>query len=89
MNSLTDREVKLYDLCREYGSKARHWRDKFIGLLPEVETCGLYKKKGFDSIFEFAAKLAGISHDQVRLVLSLEKRYQDKPICTRHSLKER
>lgn len=56
------------------------WRRKFIGLLPEVERRRLYEKKGFNSIFEFAAKLAGLSADQVRLALNLERRFADKPI---------
>ena len=32
------------------------------------------------SIFEFAAKLAGVSQEQVRVTLNLEKRFEDKPI---------
>lgn len=79
MDHLNEREAKLYSLCCEYGGKARHWRNKFIGLLPEVAKLELYKKLGFSSIFEFAAKLAGVSNDQVRLVLNLEQRFEDKP----------
>ena len=48
-------------------------------MLPEVNRRRLYEKKGFASIFEFAAKLAGLSHDQVRLALNLERRFEDKP----------
>lgn len=80
MKNLNERESKLYALCCEYGGKARHWRDKFVGLLPEVAKLELYKKLGFLSVFEFAAKLAGVSHDQVRLVLNLEQRFEDKPL---------
>lgn len=74
---LTDE--KLYQLCEEYGQRARLWRQKFIGLLPEVNRRHLYEKKGFESIFVFAAKLAGLSQEQVRLALNLEKRFEDKP----------
>lgn len=56
------------------------WRQKFIGLLPEVNRRCLYEKKGFSSIFEFAAKLCGLSAEQVRLTLNLEKRFEDKPL---------
>lgn len=73
----TDKE--LFELCREYGTKALTWRKKFIGLLPEVNRRRLYETKGFSSIFEFAAKLCGISEEQVRLALNLEKRFEDKP----------
>lgn len=71
---------KLYALCRKYGTQARLWRQKFIGLLPEVNRRRLHEKKGFSSIFEFAAKLCGLSVEQVRLALNLEKRFADKPI---------
>ncbi len=59
MENLTDE--KLYELCKMYGARALEWRRKFIGLLPEVERRKLYRKKGFASVFEFAAKLAGVS----------------------------
>lgn len=71
---------KLYELCKKYGSQAKFWRQKFIGLLPEVNRRRLYEEKGFSSIFEFAAKLCGLSIEQVRLTLNLEKRFEDKPI---------
>lgn len=72
-------DEKLYQLCKQYGAQARIWRQKFIGLLPEVNRRRLYETKGYGSIFEFAAKLAGLSQDQVRLALNLEKRFEDKP----------
>ncbi len=72
-------DEKLYQLCKQYGAQARQWRQKFIGLLPEVNRRRLYEKKGFESIFVFAAKLAGLSQEQVRLALNLEKRFSDKP----------
>lgn len=75
---LTDE--KLLQLCQRYGEQARRWRQKFAGLLPEINKRRLYEKKGFRSIFEFAAKLAGMSEEQVRLVLNLEKRFEDKPL---------
>lgn len=75
---LTDKE--LFELCKEYGTKALIWRKKFIGLLPEVNRRKLYEKNGCASIFEFAAKLCGLSAEQVRLTLNLEKRFWDKPI---------
>lgn len=72
-------DEKLYELCKKYGAAARFWRQKFIGLLPEVYKRKLYEKRGFLSIFEFAAKLAGVSEEQVSRALSLEKKFQDKP----------
>lgn len=76
--SISDK--KLYALCKKYGHRARLWRQKFAGLLPEVYRRKLFEKKGFHSIFEFAAKLAGMSQESVRLVLNLDRRFDDKPI---------
>lgn len=73
-------DAQLYKLCEQYGTAARLWRQKFAGLLPEVFKRKLYVKKGYGSIFEFAAKLAGMSEEHVRRVLNLEKRFHDKPV---------
>ncbi|MBI2634343.1 hypothetical protein HYW82_01570 [Candidatus Peregrinibacteria bacterium] len=76
IQSLSDKD--LYFLCKKYGDQALEWRRKFIGLLPEVNQRRLFEKHGFPSIFEFAAKMAGVSENQVRLVLNLEKKFSDK-----------
>ncbi len=73
-------DEKLYELCKRYGTSALLWRQKFIGLLPEVNRRRLYEKKGFSSVFVFAFKLCGLSEEQVRLTLNLGKRFEDKPI---------
>ena len=72
-------DENLYNLCKQYGERARIWRQRFAGLLPEVFKRKLYERKGFLSIFEFAKKLAGMSEEQVRLVLNLEKRFEEMP----------
>lgn len=76
---MTITDEKLYELCKKYGEQARLWRQKFAGLLPEVLRRRLYEKKGFTSIFEFAKKLCGMNEEQVRLVLNIKKRLEDKP----------
>ncbi|MFA6918197.1 MAG: hypothetical protein WC285_05225, partial [Candidatus Gracilibacteria bacterium] len=78
MSNLPDE--KLYQLCQTYGERSRFWRQKFTGLLPEVFKRRLYEKKGFSSIFEFAKKLAGLSEEQGRLVLNLERRFEETPV---------
>ena len=75
---MTDQE--LYEKARLYGKNALLWRQKFIGLLPEVQKRRLYERKGFGSVFEFAFKLAGLSEQQVRTALNLGIRFSDKPI---------
>ncbi|PIZ75584.1 hypothetical protein COY05_03620, partial [Candidatus Peregrinibacteria bacterium CG_4_10_14_0_2_um_filter_38_24] len=72
-------DENLYNLCKTYGERARIWRQRFAGLLPEVFKRKLYEKKGFFSIFEFAKKLAGMSEEQVRRVINVEKRFEDMP----------
>lgn len=74
---LTD--AQLFALCQEYGSNALLWRRKFMGLLPEVERRRLFATHGFSSVFEFAARLAGISEEQVRTTLNLNHSFSDKP----------
>lgn len=76
--SMTDRQ--LYKLCKKYGRRALEARRKYSGLLPEVLRRKLYEKKGFSSIYEFAAKLAGLSRDHVDTVLRLERKFEDKPL---------
>ena len=74
---LTD--AQLFALCQDYGANALSWRRKFMGLLPEVERRKLYAVHGFSSVFEFAARLAGISEEQVRTTLNLNRSFSDKP----------
>lgn len=77
-NNLSDKE--LYRKCQLYGGEARKWMRKFAALLPEVARRELYKKHGFYSIFEFAAKLAGMKHETVVEILRIAKKLKDKPL---------
>lgn len=82
LDNLSDQ--KLLELSQYYGKQARIWRQKFAGLLPEINRRKLYIKKGCASIFEFAAKLAGMSEEQVRNVLNLDKKFATTPVL--HSM---
>lgn len=75
--TLTDDE--LYRLCRQYGLNAKIWLRKFAGLVPEVYRRGIYKRKGFISIYEFAKKLAGMSERTVDKIINLSRKFEDKP----------
>lgn len=75
---MTDK--KLYELCREYGSKIRFWKKKFVALLPEVAKRKLYKKYNFYSLYEFAAKLGGVGKKTVDEILRTYRRVEDKPL---------
>jgi len=77
LTTLSDKN--LYQLCKNYGYESLKWRWKFIGLLPEVNRRRLYEKKGFESIYVFAQKLAGISEKQVRRALNLKEKFEKLP----------
>ncbi len=74
---MTDQE--LYEKAKLYGQNALLWRQKFTGLLPEVNRRRLHERHGFGSIFEFAYKLAGLSEQQVKNALNLEASFTNKP----------
>ena len=71
-------DEKLYKTCRRHGHHSLKARYKFIGLLPEVYRRKLYEKKGFSSIFVFAFQLAGLTEQQVRRTLNLDRKFEDK-----------
>ncbi len=72
-------DKELLETAILYGTNALVWRRKFVGLLPEINRRKLYERKGCVSIFEFAAKFAGLSHDQVKIALNLEERFSELP----------
>lgn len=77
MRNLSDKE--LYVECKKWGSAALKARWRFEGLLSEVNRRRLYEKKGFDTIYDFARILAGVSRNQVNRVLQLDRKFEDKP----------
>ncbi|MFA6528491.1 MAG: hypothetical protein WCT46_03030, partial [Candidatus Gracilibacteria bacterium] len=70
----------LWSLCRKYGGLALVYRRKFVALLPEVERRKLYRRHGFYSIYEFAARVGGVTVRVVDEVLALDKKLTDKPL---------
>ncbi len=78
---LTDKE--LYKLCRECGANIRTFNKEFAGYLPEVEKRKLYKKYRCHTLYEFAAKHAGMSGDTVDDIMNVHKKLEDKPILQR------
>ncbi len=75
--SLSDHE--LWSQIIRYGEAARMWRQKFLGLLPEVARRELWKTHGFESVFVFAFKVGGVSEAQVRRVLNLDEAFKKTP----------
>ncbi len=76
IENLTDQQ--LFNMARRFGKNTLVWRRKFIGILPEIYKRRIYEKN-YESIFVFAKKLAGLSEEQVRRTLNLEKKFQNMP----------
>ncbi|MFH1720616.1 MAG: hypothetical protein ABH856_03355, partial [Patescibacteria group bacterium] len=73
------KENSLHKQFIEYGANAKKWTRKCVLLLPEIERHRVWKKKGFSSIYEYAAKLAGMSHNTVDDALRILRKIEDKP----------
>lgn len=76
-SALSDHQ--LLALCTQYGSQAKVWKQKFLGLLPEVDKRKLYLQAGCASVFEFAAKVGGVSREQVQRVFQLHQKFEATP----------
>lgn len=55
----------LHHRFQIYGRNAREWMRKCAMLLPDIERERVWEKKGFESIYVYAAKLAGMSRESV------------------------
>lgn len=58
-------DQKLHEEFSLCGQNAREWTRKCALLLPEIERRFVWRKKGFGSLFEYAAKIGGMSRDSV------------------------
>ncbi len=70
----------LLSVCVRYGEEARKWRNKFLGMLPEVNRRRLYEREGCSSVVEFAKKVGGVSEEQVQQVLRLKEKFEEVPV---------
>lgn len=76
---MSEGERRIHGQFVEYGRNAREWLRKCALLLPEIDRKEIWRKKGFGSIYEYAAKLAGMSRSSVDEALRVLKRIEDKP----------
>lgn len=70
---------KLHKKFSEYGLNAKQWLHKCALMLPTIQKYQVWRHKGFSSIYEYAAKLAGMSKYQVDNSLRIIKKIKDKP----------
>jgi hypothetical protein len=52
---------------------------KLLTLLPQINEQKIYRKYGYGNIYEYAARIAGLSSGVVRKALKLEEKLKDKP----------
>ena len=71
--------TKLHEEFVKYGANAKRWLRQCALLLPEIARQEIWRKKGFGSIYEYAAKLAGMSKSQVDTALWVVRAVEDKP----------
>lgn len=66
----------LHHRFQAYGKNAREWMRKCIMMLPEIDRERVWEKKGFGSLTEYTARLAGMSHktttDGLRIMQGIE-----------------
>jgi len=79
IQKLSPAQEKLHLNFKYCGSKHLEFRQKCIGQLPQIFKEKIYAKIGFASIDEYAAKLAGLSQEQVKRALSLDEKFSDLP----------
>ena len=79
VNVVKKRHGGLIQKFVKYGAEARRRMRKCELLLPEIDRREIWKRKGFGSIYEYAAKLAGMSHEKVRECLRIHHHIEDKP----------
>lgn len=80
MSKLSPAEQAIHQQFSDYGRNAREWMRKCELLLPEVERLKIWKKKRFSSIYEYAAKLAGMTKVRVDDSLRIYEKIKDMPL---------
>lgn len=74
---MTDKELHLR--FSDFGSKSQKWKHQCKLLLPEVARRQLWKKYSYNSIYEYAAQVAGIGRSTVYETLWILNKLEDKP----------
>lgn len=80
---LEGRDFELHKQFSECGMNAKEWLRKCALMLPEIEDRGIWAQLGFVTIFEYAAKLAGMSKWQVYNAIRIVRSVEDKPALKR------
>lgn len=70
---------QYYEIFKVKGTIALKSKKEFVAMIPRIYRSGIYKKKGFGSIFECAAKLGGVSHAVVEEAIRIDEKLADLP----------
>jgi len=68
-----------FQLFRKRGALLLKGRKEFIAMIPRIYKSGIYKKKGFGSIYECAAKIGGVSRAMVDEVIRVDEKLKEMP----------
>lgn len=79
MKKIDEKSESLHRQFSECGKNAKEWAKRCMLLLPEIDRCKVWAKKGFGGIYEYAAKIAGLSRNQVDESLRILGRIEDMP----------
>lgn len=73
------RNDNLHSQFVQLGRERNRVTYKLLALLPQIYKEGIYRQKGYPTIYEYAGKLAGLSHCVVEKALNLDKHLENKP----------
>lgn len=71
---------QLHQQFKTYGQNAKVWTNKCLFLLPEIVKQQIWKHYGFENIYDYALKLAGISKYKVEMALWVFKNISQFPL---------
>ncbi|MEK7545084.1 MAG: hypothetical protein AAB551_03050 [Patescibacteria group bacterium] len=83
MKNIAPEHAQLHQNFVQYGTNAKEWMRKCVLLLPEIAQHRIWQQKGFGSLYEYAAKLAGMSRNTVDDALRILHKIEDKPALRR------
>jgi hypothetical protein len=79
----TEKINNLHRQFKKYGQNALLWKRKCANMLLEIDREGVWKKKGYSSIFMYAKMLAGLSENTVREALRVREKIEGMPEIVR------
>jgi hypothetical protein len=79
---MDDFEMSIYDTFKQFGASRRDFTNKLLSLIPEIDRLKIWKKAGFNSIFDYCLKIAGLSVRLVKQSLSVNRKLAQIPELT-------